>query len=68
MGRGGKCPCIPGHRRIEVAFTDRAGASWIRRATGTLEELPKATLDYFGDFHLDGPYEFQTPERVPVGD
>jgi hypothetical protein len=45
----------------EVAFTDRAGVSWIRRSTGALEELPKPTLEYFGDFGLYGPYDFQVP-------
>lgn len=59
---------LSGRAGVEIAFTDRAGASWIRRATGGLEELPRPTLEYFGDFHLDGPHEFQTPERVPVGE
>jgi hypothetical protein len=59
---------MSGRAGVEIAFTDRAGASWIRRASGTLEELRKPTLDYFRDFHLAGPYEFQTPERVPLGD
>jgi hypothetical protein len=58
---------LSGRAGVEIAFTDRAGASWIRRAGGVLEELDRPTLEYFGDFHLDGPYEFQTPERVPVG-
>jgi hypothetical protein len=45
----------------EIAFTDRAGVSWIRRGTGALEELPKPTLEYFVDFGLYGPYDFQIP-------
>jgi hypothetical protein len=49
----------------EVAFKDRAGVSWVRRGTGELEELPAATLDYYRDFGVQGPYEFQTPE--PTG-
>lgn len=46
----------------EVAFTDRAGVSWIRRGAGSVEELPKPTLDYFEDFGFFGPHDFQTPE------
>lgn len=56
-----------GRAGVEIAFTDRAGASWIRRATGSLDELSKPTLDYFREWSLAGPYDFQTPERVPVG-
>jgi hypothetical protein len=29
--------------------------------------LPRPTLEYFRDWHLEGPYEFQTPERVSIG-
>jgi hypothetical protein len=40
----------------EVAFTDRAGVSWIRRGNGALEELPKPTLDYFADYAASTPF------------
>jgi hypothetical protein len=31
---------------VEVAFTDRAGIHWIRRATGALDEIQKAPIDH----------------------
>jgi hypothetical protein len=45
----------------EVAFTDRAGSHWIRRATGQLEELPEdPILHYLGR----GPHDLHIPERA----
>lgn len=32
---------------VEVAFTDRAGAHWIRRATGGLDEIKTAPIDHY---------------------
>lgn len=55
---------LSGRSGAEVAFTDRAGAHWIRRATGELEELPKPPLDYFADCGFYGPHDLQQPERV----
>jgi hypothetical protein len=49
---------------VEVAFTDRDGVHWIRRATGLLEELPEAPLDYFKQYELYTPHELQTPEPL----
>jgi hypothetical protein len=54
-----------GRSAAEIAFTDRAGKHWIRRATGQLEELPEGPIDYFGHLRLFGPYDLLTPERVP---
>lgn len=48
----------------EVAFTDRAGVSWVRRASGALEELPTDTLHYFEEFGVEKPYEFQVPRPL----
>lgn len=48
----------------EVAFTDRAGKHWIRRATGRLEPLPEDPITYFESRRLYGPHDLQTPERV----
>jgi hypothetical protein len=56
---------LSGRAGAEVAFTDRAGSHWIRRASGSLEELPKPPFDYFHDLGLYGPYELLTPERIP---
>lgn len=58
---------LSGHSGAEVAFTDRAGKHWIRRADGQLRELGEAPLDYFRRRGLLGPYEFQTPQRLGSG-
>jgi hypothetical protein len=47
----------------EVAFVDRAGVNWIRRGGGGLEELPKPPIDYFAEYGLHGPYDYQVPVR-----
>jgi hypothetical protein len=56
---------LSGRAGVEIAFTDRAGAHWIRRATGELHELAKSPLEYFQAWGFYGPHDFQTPERVP---
>jgi hypothetical protein len=33
---------------VELAFTDRAGAHWLRAADGTLSELDTAPVEYYG--------------------
>lgn len=55
---------MAGRGGVDVAFVDRAGVSWARRAMGSLEELPKRPLDHFGEHGLAGPHEFQVPERL----
>jgi hypothetical protein len=55
---------LGGRAGAEVAFTDRAGSSWVRRANGRLEELPKETFEYFQASGLHGPYDYVTPERI----
>jgi hypothetical protein len=55
---------LGGRFGAEVAFTDRAGSNWIRRASGKLEEIPKEPLEYFHTFGLLGPYALVTPERI----
>lgn len=55
---------LAGRGGVDVAFVDRAGVSWVRRAMGPLEELPKRPLEYFGEHGLYGPHEFQVPERI----
>jgi len=55
---------MAGRAGAEIAFTDRAGSHWIRRATGELDELPVDPLEYFKQFNFYGPYEFQTPESL----
>jgi hypothetical protein len=47
---------------VEVAFTDRAGAHWVRRADGRLEPLPRSAFDYF---ELSRPLELTPPEPEP---
>jgi hypothetical protein len=55
---------LSGRSSAEIAFTDRAGAHWIRRANGQLEEIPCGPLKYFHDRGLFSPFEFQTPEPL----
>jgi hypothetical protein len=45
---------------LEVAFTDRAGTHWVRRADGRLEQLPRAAFDHFD---LARPLDLTPPER-----
>jgi hypothetical protein len=47
------------HLGLEVAFTDRAGAHWVRRADGRLEQIPRGAFDYFA---LSRPLELTPPE------
>jgi len=55
---------LSGRNGAEVAFTDRAGSHWIRRAMGKLEELPSDPLEYFKQFEFYPPYDFQRPEPL----
>ncbi len=56
---------IPGGQlAAEVAFTDRSGAHWIRRARGQLEELGQDPISYIAGLGYYGPHEFQTPRRL----
>jgi hypothetical protein len=56
---------LSGRLGIDVAFTDRAGAHWIRRATGGLEELAQEPLEYIKRWKMFGPHDLQIPERSP---
>ncbi len=53
---------MAGRSGAEVAFSDRAGAHWIRRALGKLEELPQPPIEYFQQWQLHGPYALEVPE------
>ncbi len=55
---------LAGRSGAEVAFSDRAGAHWVRRALGKLEELPKPPFEYFQQWQLYGPYALEVPEPV----
>lgn len=55
---------MSGRGGVDVAFVDRAGVSWVRRAMGPLEELSQRPLKHFFEHGLHGPHEFQTPDRV----
>ena len=53
---------------VEVAFTDGAGAHWVRRADGRLEPLPRRAFDYFeparpADLTPPEPEPYVVPER-----
>lgn len=47
----------------ELAFTDRAGVHWIRRADGNLEELPQPPFECFAKLERDRR-DFQVPEAA----
>ena len=55
---------LSGRSAAEVAFTDRNGIHWIRRATGQLEELDEGPLGYFARLGFYGPHDLLTPERI----
>jgi hypothetical protein len=56
---------LSGRIGAEIAFTDRAGAHWIRRAKGNLEELATPPFKHFENFGMYGPpYDYQIP--VPI--
>lgn len=46
----------------EVAFNDRAGSAWVRRATGALDRLPAAPFDHF---NMSRPVSFGVLDRDP---
>jgi hypothetical protein len=52
---------MQGRYGAEVAFTDRAGRHWIRRATGALEELDISPMEFLSRGGLGGPYDFVSP-------
>lgn len=43
----------------EIAFTDRSGLHWVRRATGKLERLPTNAVDYY---KISRPVDYQIAE------
>ncbi len=53
---GGGMMIRPG---AELAFTDRAGVHWIRRAGGSLDEISAEGAEHYG---LPGPFDFALPE------
>lgn len=62
IGGKGWTSILSGRGGVDVAFVDRAGVSWVRRAMGQLDELSARPLEHFGKHGLYGPYQFQTPE------
>jgi hypothetical protein len=53
-----------GRPSADVAFVDCIGNSWIRRATGEMQEFSKKPLEYFEQFGLYGPHDLVSPEPV----
>lgn len=47
---------------VEVAFTDRSGAHWIRRGTGALEEIQLPAIDHYGMSRPQG-LDFPVPDE-----
>jgi hypothetical protein len=57
---------LSGRAGVEIAFSDAAGAHWLRRADGRLDELEQSPLEHLAHWQFHGPHDFQTPERVRV--
>lgn len=57
---------LGGRSGAELAFTDRAGFHWIRRAMGALEELSDPPFQYFQEWGLYGPHALEVPEPIDV--
>lgn len=56
---------LAGRSGAEIAFTDRAGRHWIRRALGgNVEPLQMDPFAHFRQFGLYPPYELETPEKI----
>lgn len=51
---------LQGRLGAEVAFSDRSGVSWVRRAMGELEELPTNPVEYYSSMGLNPPYDWRT--------
>lgn len=47
----------------EVAFTDRAGVHWVRRATGSLQEIDTPADDHY---HLPRPMPVTLPQPLTI--
>ncbi len=52
---------MQGELGVEVAFTDRAGRHWVRRATGELDQLQENPIGHYG---IHRPLTYDT--AVPV--
>jgi hypothetical protein len=52
---------MQGRLGAEIAFTDRSGSHWVRRATGKLEQLRTNAIDHYG---VSRPVDYQTPEPL----
>jgi hypothetical protein len=55
---------LSGRNGAEVAFSNRAGNHWIRRATGELEEIDQEPFEYFKRWDMYGPYDLRRAERL----
>lgn len=55
---------LSGRRGVDVAFVDRNGTSWIRRAMGQLEELNERPLQHLGPHGLHPPYDYRPIHSV----
>jgi len=58
---------MAGRPGVEIAFTDRSGNHWIRRANGSLDELDVSPLTSLARLGYPPPYDFQTPEPLDGG-
>ena len=47
-----------GRPGVEIAFTDASGLHWIRRASGTVEEVPDDAVNHY---NLPQPVDWEEP-------
>jgi hypothetical protein len=57
---------MSGRNGVDIAFTDRSGSHWVRRALGRLEELDSSPLDYFQKSGLFGPHDLRSPDPSSI--
>lgn len=55
---------MAGRLGVDLAFTDRAGENWVRRAKGLLTQLDKKPFEHFQQYGLYGPLDLVQPEPL----
>ncbi|MEU7789428.1 hypothetical protein [Amycolatopsis sp. NPDC049159] len=49
---------MQGRAGVEISGSDRHGVHWIRRATGTVDEIPVDPISYYG---IERPIDYRSP-------
>jgi len=53
---------MTGRPAVELAFTDRAGAHWLRAGDGTLTEIPVPAVEFYGNG--EEPQDWRIPSEA----